>query len=102
MDTLLNNPLYMGIAAVLAVVLVFTLIKKLLKWAVIIVVILAVYLFWVMQTSDNPEQTVKKHIETGKKQIEKVVDESKKVEKKVEKAIPDDLKKKAGDMLKKD
>ena len=100
MDAILNNPLYLGIAVVLVIIIAFTVIKKVIKWTALAILIFALYLFFVFKTSDNPEKTIQKHLESGKKQIEKVVDESKDLKKKTEKMIPKDVKKKAKKIIK--
>ncbi|MCK5520074.1 hypothetical protein KAJ27_17050 [bacterium] len=100
MDAILNNPLYLGIAIVLIVLIVFSIIKKVLKLTVIAVLLFVAYSFFVIKTSDNPEKTMKKHFKNSKEQIEKVVDEGKKLSKKAEKIIPMDTKKKAEKALK--
>lgn len=97
---ILSDPLYMAIAAVLLIVIVFTLVKKLVKWAAILILIFAVYLFLVIRSGDDPQKTMKRHLKQTEKQVEKIIDEAEEIGEKAGKSIPKDVKKKAKKVVK--
>ena len=74
-ETIINNPLYIILTASLAVMIVWSLIKKLYKLAIIFSICCVVYLVYIyIETPDEIEKQAKKI----KNQAEKVIEQGRK------------------------
>lgn len=69
-DTLLSNPVYMAIAAILTILLVYSLIKKIIKWVFMFGVLLIIYVIYLNYTG----QEVPKNIDQLKESVSESVD----------------------------
>ena len=69
-DTLFSNPVYMAIAAVLTFLLVYSLIKKIIKWVFMFGVLLIIYVIYLNYTG----QEVPKNIDQLKESVSESVD----------------------------
>ncbi len=72
---LTDNPILMVIAIVLVSVAVYTLVERLLKPALFILVLFAVYIGYLVMT----EQELPQELQKGEEIIEKIVEKTKKV-----------------------
>ena len=72
---LTNNPILMVIAIVLVSVAVYTLVERLLKPALFILILFAVYIGYLVMT----EQELPQELQKGEEIIEKIVEKTKKV-----------------------
>jgi disulfide bond formation protein DsbB len=59
-DTLMSNPLYIGIAVIIAVIIVFGFIKRLFKLVGLIIVIAVGYGIYLYMTDPAPAETLKR------------------------------------------
>ena len=73
-EIIINNPLYLILAASLALMIVWSLIKKLYKLAIIFSICCVVYLVYIY--IENPEE-IKKQAKKIKNQAEKVFEQGK-------------------------
>ena len=74
-ETIINNPLYIILTASLAVMIVWSLIKKLYKLAIIFSICCVVYLVYIyIETPDEIEKQAKKIKNQAEKVIEQGVD----------------------------
>ena len=76
-QSILNNPVYLGIAIGLLALIVFSLIKKLLKVAWIGVVLLIVYLVYLAVTGEEPPAAIEDTLEKAGDTVEEVIDAAK-------------------------
>lgn len=82
-----SNPLLMVVAAIIAVLLVFSLLKKLFKLALMVVAAGIVIFGYVYLTSDNPEQDIQKMLNTGRQGLEQVKDKAREVGKELKEKV---------------
>ena len=73
---LTDNPILLVIAIVLVAVAVYTLVEKLLKPALFLLVLFAVYIGYLVMT----EQELPKELQKGEEFIEEILDKTKKVQ----------------------
>ena len=92
-DVIINDPVYLTIAVLLAVSVVFSVVKKLFKFATILLTIGMIYVTYLYYTGEEIPQTTDDLIEDISKQTENAVDDlidkSEDLKKKVKKAIKD-------------
>jgi len=92
-DVIINDPVYLTIAVLLAVSVVFSVVKKLFKFATILLTIGMIYVAYLYYTGEEIPQTTDDLIEDISKQTENAVDDlidkSEDLKKKVKKAIKD-------------
>ncbi len=74
-----SNPLLMVIVAIIVILLVFSVLKKLFKLALMLVADAIVIFGYVYLTSDNPQQDIQKLIDQGKQGVEQIKDKAKEV-----------------------
>jgi len=94
-EMLVSNPVYMAVAVVLALIILFGVIKKLIK---VVLVVGAILILWVayMVWSDNDisVETIKEGVQTGVENVkEKVFETKSKVKETVEEKTEDQLNK---------
>jgi ABC-type bacteriocin/lantibiotic exporter with double-glycine peptidase domain len=95
LNQILSNTLYTIIAVALLAVLAYAVIKKVLKLALIVVLLFSAYLTYVHYAGGNVKQAATKTIEAGTeaaKEVKKKVEESKEVQD-VKRKIEEKLKK---------
>ena len=72
-DTLFSNPVYMAIAVVLAILLVYSIIKKIIKWIFLFGILLIIYAIYLNYTG----QEVPKNMDELKESVSESVDKVK-------------------------
>ena len=72
---LTDNPTLLAVALIIVAVVVYTLVERLVKPALFLLVLLAVYLGYLVMT----EQELPEELQKGKEFIEEIVDKAKKV-----------------------
>jgi ABC-type bacteriocin/lantibiotic exporter with double-glycine peptidase domain len=95
-DQITSNPLLMIVAALLAVLLVVSLLKKLFKLALYAFAAVIVIFAYVYFTSDTPEKDIHDLIQQGSETLEKVKDKAGEAGEKVKEQV-DKLKEDADD-----
>ena len=92
-NIIINDPVYIAIAVILAVVVVFTMVKKLFKFAVILIAICVLYVGYlyyigeeIPETSDDLIEDVIKRSEDG---VDDLLDKSEDLIKQADKLIKD-------------
>jgi len=65
MEAIMSQPLYLGIAVLILAGILFSIVKKVMKLAFLLVLLFAVYLFWVFQSYEDPASAMEKHPEAG-------------------------------------
>jgi len=92
-NIIINDPIYIAIAVILAVVVVFTVVKKLFKFAVILIAICVLYVGYlycigeeIPETSDDLIEDVIKRSEDG---VDDLLDKSEDLIKQAKKLIKD-------------
>jgi len=92
-DVIINDPVYLTIAVLLAVAVVFSIVKKLFKFAIILLTICVLYVGYLYYTGEEIPETTDDLIKGISKQTENAVDDlidkSEDLKKKVKKAIKD-------------
>ena len=89
LDTLTSNPLYMVGAAVLGIVILVFLLKKVFKLAIILLILGIGYVGYLYFTDSNPQKTIEKQLKAGKKKIEEVDKATQDVRKDLDKVLED-------------
>ena len=72
-DTLFSNPVYMSIAVVIAILLVYSIIKKIIKWIFLFGILLIIYAIYLNYTG----QEVPKNMDELKESVSESVDKVK-------------------------
>jgi len=67
-----EQPIFLAVVVVVAALLGYFLIKKLLKLALVLAVIGAAFLVYLYFTAKNPEEKIQQILDTGKEKIEQV------------------------------
>jgi len=104
-DTTFSNPVYTAIAGVLVIILVYALIKKIIKLVFIIGAFLVLYVVYlnytgqdVPQTSDELKESVSETLGKGKEKASELLEEAKESTKKiVEEKVEDKIDEILGD-----
>ena len=97
-ETLVSNPVYMAIAVVLALIILFGVIKKLIKLVMVVAAILILWVAYMVRTGDNVSvESIKEGVQTGVENVKEKVFETKekvkgtvgdKTEEELEKILP--------------
>ena len=102
-DTLFSNPVYMAIAVVLTILLVYSLIKKIIKWVFMFGILLIIYVIYLNYTGqevpkniDQLKESVSESVDRVKESASESINEAKEstrkiVEEKVDKKLEDIL-----------
>ena len=92
-DVIINDPVYLTIAVLLAVAVVFSIVKKLFKFAIILLTICVLYVGYLYYTGEEIPETSDDLIEDVSKRTEDAVEgllkKSEDLKKKVKKVIKD-------------
>ena len=92
-NIIINDPVYITIAVILAIAVVFSVVKKLFKFAVILIAICVLYVGYLYYTGEEIPETSDDLIEDVSKRTEDVVkglrEKSEDFKKKVKKVIKD-------------
>ena len=92
-NIIINDPVYITIAVLLAVAVVFSIVKKLFKFAIILLTICVLYVGYLYYTGEEIPETSDDLIEDVSKRTEDAVEgllkKSEDLKKKVKKAIKD-------------
>ena len=105
LDTTFSNPVYMAIAGVLIIMLVYALIKRIIKLVFTVGVILILYVVYlnytgqdVLQTSDELKESFSETLGKGKEKASELLEEAKESTKKiVEEKVEDKIDEILGD-----
>ncbi|MBC8467575.1 MAG: hypothetical protein H8D58_03200, partial [Candidatus Marinimicrobia bacterium] len=73
-DTIFSNPIYLAIAGILAILLVFAIIKKVIKLVFTIGLLLVIYVIYLNYTGQEVPKTVDEFKESVSEEFEKVKD----------------------------
>lgn len=73
-QTILNDPILLGVAVILSAMVVYSILKKLFKLAIILVACLIIYLGYLMYTGQPIPGSGQEVIDKAKKDINKVTD----------------------------
>ena len=94
-ETLVSNPVYMAIAVVLALIILFGVIKKLIKLVMVVAAILILWVAYMVWTGDNVSvESIKEGVQTGVENVkEKVFETKEKVKGTVEDKTDEELEK---------
>jgi len=94
-EMLVSNPVYMAVAVVLALIILFGVIKKLIKVVLVVVAILILWVaYMVWSGNDISVETIKEDVQTGVENVkEKVFETKSKVKETVEEKTDDQLNK---------
>ena len=57
-NVIINDPLYLTIAALLALIFIFSLIKRYAKWIIAVVTVIAVYICYIMYQGEPVPMTI--------------------------------------------
>ena len=92
-NIIINDPVYITIAVILAIAVVFSLVKKLFKFAAILIAICVLYIGYLYYTGEEIPKTADDLIENVSEKTEGAVDglreKSEDLKKKVKKVIKD-------------
>ena len=92
-EIIINDPVYITIAVLLAVSVVFSVVKKLFKFAVVLIAICVLYVGYLYYTGDEMPKTSDDLMEDVSKRtedtVEDLLDQSEDLKKKVKKVIED-------------
>ena len=85
-ETLVSNPVYMAVAVVLALIILFGVIKKLIKLVMVVAAILILWVAYLVWTGDDVSvESIKEGVQTGVENVkEKVFETKEKVKETVE------------------
>jgi|TARA_B110000914_G_C15513470_1_gene472077 predicted tellurium resistance membrane protein TerC len=94
-EMLVSNPVYMAVAVVLALIILFGVIKKLIKVVLVVGAILILWVaYMVWSGNDISVETIKEGVQTGVENVkEKVFETKSKVKETVEEKTEDQLNK---------
>jgi predicted tellurium resistance membrane protein TerC len=94
-EILVSNPVYMAVAVVLALIILFGVIKKLIKVVLVVGAILILWVaYMVWSGNDISVETIKEGVQTGVENVkEKVFETKSKVKETVEEKTEDQLNK---------
>ena len=94
-ETLVSNPVYMAVAVVLALIILFGVIKKLIKLVMVITAILILWVAYMVWTGDDVSvESIKEGVQTGVENVkEKVFETKEKVKETVEDKTEEELEK---------
>ena len=97
-ETLVSNPVYMAVAVVLALIILFGVIKKLIKLVMVVAAILILWVAYMVWTGDDVSvESIKEGVQTGVENVKEKVFETKekvkgtgedKTEEELEKILP--------------
>ena len=92
-DLIINDPVYVTLAVILAITIVFSVVKKLFKFAAILIAICVLYIGYLYYTGEEIPKTADDLIENVSEKTEGAVDglreKSEDLKKKVKKVIKD-------------
>ena len=88
-NIIINDPVYITIAVILAIAVVFSVVKKLFKFAVILIAICVLYVGYLYYTGEEIPETSDDLIEDVSKRTEDLLEKSEDLKKKVKKVIKD-------------
>ena len=92
-NIIINDPVYITIAVILAIAVIFSMVKKLLKFAVILIAICVLYVGYLYYTGEEIPETSDDLIEDVSKRtedaVEGLLEKSEDLKKKVKKVIKD-------------
>ena len=71
-DTLFSNPVYMAIAVVLAILLVYSIIKKIIKWIFLFGILLIIYAIYLNYTGQEVPKNMHELKESVSESVDKV------------------------------
>ncbi len=94
-ETLVSNPVYMAFAVVLALIILFGVIKKLIKLVMVVAAILILWVAYMVWTGDDVSvESIKEGVQTGVENVkEKVFETKEKVKGTVEDKTDEELEK---------
>ena len=94
-ETLVSNPAYMAVAVVLALIILFGVIKKLIKLVMVVAAILILWVAHMVWTGDDVSvESIKEGVQTGVENVkEKVFETKEKVKGTVEDKTEEELEK---------
>ena len=94
-ETLVSNPVYMAVAVVLALIILFGVIKKLIKLVLVVAAILILWVAYMVWTgNDISVESIKDGVQSGVKNVkEKVFETKSKVKETVEEKTEEELNK---------
>ena len=94
-ETLVSNPVYMAVAVVLALIILFGVIKKLIKLVMVVAAILILWVAYMVWTGDDVSvESIKEGVQTGVENVkEKVFETKEKVKGTVEDKTQEELEK---------
>lgn len=94
-ETLISNPVYMAVAVVLALIILFGVIKKLIKLVLVVAAILILWVAYMVWTgNDISVESIKDGVQSGVKNVkEKVFETKSKVKETVEEKTEEELNK---------
>ena len=94
-ETLVSNPVYMAVAVVLALIILFGVIKKLIKLVMVVAAILILWVAYMVWTGDDVSvESIKEGVQTGVENVkEKVFETKEKVKGTVEDKTDEELEK---------
>ena len=77
-ETLVSNPVYMAVAVVLALIILFGVIKKLIKLVMVVAAILILWVAYMVWTGDDVSvESIKEGVQTGVENVKEKVFETK-------------------------
>ena len=84
-ETLVSNPVYMAVAVVLALIILFGVIKKLIKLVMVVAAILILWVAYMVWTGDDVSvESIKEGVQTGVENFKEKVFETKEKVKEIE------------------
>ena len=94
-ETLVSNPVYMAVAVVLALIILFGVIKKLIKLVMVVAAILILWVAYMVWAGDDVSvESIKEGVQTGVENVkEKVFETKEKVKGTVEDKTEEELEK---------
>ena len=94
-ETLVSNPVYMAVAVVLALIILFGVIKKLIKLVMVVAAILILWVAYMVWKGDDVSvESIKEGVQTGVENVKEKVFETKgKVKETVEDKTEEELEK---------
>ena len=105
METIINlvggNPLYTIIGVILFILIVFSIVKKIFKMAMIVLAIIIAYSAFIFVTEDDPVKQIKKKVETGKAAVEKIDDATQDIRDDAVEKLVDEVEEKLKEAVKK-
>lgn len=69
LDLMMSNPIYIGVAGLIGLFLILSLLKKLFKLAMIIIFVVLAYGGYLYMTEDNPVEVIQAKLDKGKSTI---------------------------------